>query len=122
MAVATPSLKKEVSVSYSDSVVGAAVFDLSGLPKEYFASTNNADVSWVQTIFQVLGLQSLLVSSLQLEGFRHVTVYGKDYRAIVVKQKFRYTALLLRQSNESFSEPFIRWAQSFEPGTLKFSP
>lgn len=104
---------------YSDSVIGAAIFDLSGLPKEYFTLTNSTDVSWVQTIFQALGLQSLLVSSLRLEGFRHVIAYGKEYRAIVVKQKFRYTALLVRQTNEDLPEAFIRWAQDFDPSALK---
>jgi predicted regulator of Ras-like GTPase activity (Roadblock/LC7/MglB family) len=109
-------------VPYSDLIVGAAIFDLSGLPKEYFASTDSNDVSWVQTVFQALGLQSLLISSLRLEGFRHVIVHGAKYQAVVVKQKNRYIALLVSQTKASISAPFIQWAQDFEPDKLKANP
>jgi hypothetical protein len=44
-------------VSYVDFVIGAATFDLSGLPKEYFVTVEGNDISWIQTIFQGLGLQ-----------------------------------------------------------------
>lgn len=104
---------------YTDCILGAAVFDLSGLPKEYYTTASSRDVSWVQTIFQALGLQLLLVSSLRLEGFRHAVVHGKQHRAIVVKQKSRYMALLLGGSAIEISEPLIRWVQEFEPSILK---
>lgn len=114
---------KDSQVSYSDSIIGAAIFDLSGLPKEYFSTAESSDISWVQTIFQALGLQSLLISSLQLEGFRHAIVHGSDYRAIVVRQKNRYTALLIRQADQAIvSSDFIRWSLDFEPRTLRTHP
>jgi hypothetical protein len=114
---------KESSVSYSDSVIGAAIFDLSGLPKEYFTTSDSSDVVWVQTIFQALGLQSLLTSSLRLEGFRHAIVHGKDHRAIVVRQKNRYTALLLQRSEADItSEGFLKWAIEFDPSALRSNP
>lgn len=123
IAATVNSTAKDFSVSYSDSVIGAAIFDLSGLPKEYFTTTESNDVSWVQTIFQALGLQSLLSSSLRMEGFRHAIVHGSEYRAIVVRQKSRYTALLLPQSDlEIVSESFIRWSHEFEPNTLRSHP
>lgn len=110
-------------MSYSDSIIGAAIFDLSGLPKEYFTTAESNDVSWVQTIFQALGLQSLLISSLQLEGFRHAVVHGSGYRAIVVRQKARYTALLMRQSDSQImSDEFVQWSIEFEPRTLRTHP
>lgn len=120
--LSNPPSVKDFSVSYSASVIGAAIFDLSGLPKEYFTTGECSDVSWVQTIFQALGLQSLLISSLRLEGFRHVVVHGKKYRAIVVRQKNRYTAILINQTTEPVSEDFIQWAQRFEPASLKSDP
>jgi hypothetical protein len=114
---------KELSVSYSDSIIGAAIFDLSGLPKEYFTTTDSSDIVWVQTIFQALGLQSLLTSSLRLEGFRHAIVHGKEYRAIVVRQKARYTALLLQHTDADLtSEEFIQWAIEFDPAGLRAHP
>jgi hypothetical protein len=114
-------MPKDLSVSYSDSVIGAAIFDLSGLPKEYFTTIESNDVGWVQTIFQALGLQSLLISSLRLEGFRHAIVHGLEYRAIVVRQRSRYTALLIRQGT-IISDSFIQWSQDFEPSTLRAHP
>lgn len=113
----------DARVSYADSVIGAAIFDLSGLPKEYFTTAETSDVSWVQTIFQALGLQSLLMSSLQLEGFRYAVIHGSGYRAIVVRQKVRYTALLVRRADlDVVSESFIHWSQEFEPATLRSHP
>jgi hypothetical protein len=110
---------QDVWVNYSDSVLGAAIFDLSGLPKEYFTTADSGDISWVQTIFQALGLQSLLVSSLQLEGFHHAAIHGAGYCAVVVRQPAQYTALLVRQTDfKNFPASFIRWMQDLEPTIL----
>ncbi|WP_416674219.1 hypothetical protein [Egbenema bharatensis] len=106
-------------MTYSNHIIGAAIFDLNGLPKEYFTTNESSDVNWVQTIFQALGLQSLLLSSLQLEGFRYVVVHGRECRAIVIKQKSCYTAILFRQVSEVASEMFVKWAQEFEPASLR---
>ena len=117
------SSDQDIRVSYSDSIVGAAIFDLSGLPKEYFTTTESNDVSWVQTIFQALGLQSLLISSLRLEGFRHAMIQGSDYRAIVVRQRVRYMALLLRRDDvDVASDSFLNWSFDFEPSILRTHP
>lgn len=116
------SLAMDGSVSYFELVIGAAIFDLSGLPKEYFTAGESHDIGWVQTIFQALGLQSLLTSSLRLEGFRYVVVHCKEYQAIVVKQKSYYTAILIQRTDETLSNSFIRWAQAFEPRALKSDP
>jgi hypothetical protein len=108
--------------SYAEFVIGAAIFDLSGLPKEYLVSSDSSDAGWVQTIFQALGLQSLLTSSLKLESFRYGIVHGKDTRAIVLRQRTCYIALLIRPSLRSISKDFVRWAQEFELAHLKADP
>ncbi|MBF2025976.1 MAG: hypothetical protein IGS48_04305, partial [Oscillatoriales cyanobacterium C42_A2020_001] len=69
-------------MSYMNDVIGAAIFDLNGLPKEYFTTSDNSNMGWVQTIFQALGLRSLLISSLQLEGFHYATIQGLEHCAI----------------------------------------
>lgn len=107
---------------FIDDVVGAAIFDLNGLPKEYFTTSENSNMSWVQTIFQALGLRSLLMSSLQLEGFHHAAIQGDGYYAIVVKQRSHYTALLLNHQGDDVPEPLIEWAQNFEPRILQEDP
>ena len=107
---------------YPDYIVGAAIFDLNGLPKDYFTTADNHSMSWVQTIFQALGLRSLLMSSLQLEGFHHATIYGTEYCAVVVKQKNHYTALLVKQKDDIVNEAFIQWVQTFQLNDLKQNP
>lgn len=115
--------EQDTRVSYSNSIVGAAIFDLSGLPKEYFTTSESSDVSWVQTIFQALGLQSLLMSSLRLEGFRHAVIHGQDYLAVVVRQRVRYMALLVhREELQVISEGFLIWSLDFEPSILRTHP
>ncbi|MGK7900490.1 MAG: hypothetical protein AB4352_03570 [Hormoscilla sp.] len=109
--------------SYMDMILGAAIFDLNGLPREYLITNEVKNMSWVQTIFQALGLRSLLMSSLRLEGFHHVTIYSKDHCALVVKQKTQYTALLINQTQSTpVSKAFIEWAQNFQPEQLKLNP
>jgi hypothetical protein len=76
----------------------------------------------VQTIFQALGLRSLLMSSLQLEGFHHATIYGSEYCAVVVKQRTHYTAMLIRQRDEVITDAFIQWVQSFQLSEFKQNP
>ncbi|WP_088892615.1 hypothetical protein [Leptolyngbya ohadii] len=112
----------ESSMLYVDAVIGAAIFDLNGLPKEYLTSKESQDLGWVQTVFQALGLQSLLMSSLRLEGLRHVVVHGLDFQAIVVRQETCYIALLLRSVPPHLDPQFIQWARNLEPATLRKSP
>jgi hypothetical protein len=103
---------------FVEHIVGAAVFDLSGLPEDYFISTASSNVDWVQTVFQVLGLQALLLASFKLNDFQHAIIRGQGYQAIIVKQCNCYSALLL-QNQPDFSPELIKWAQAFEPARLK---
>lgn len=103
--------------------MGAAVFDLNGLPQEYYVTRDSYDVSWVQTIFQALGLRSLITSSLQLDGFTHAMIHGDRYSAIIVKQRVTYLALLMRRVDVSDStQAFVVWMQNFDPSSLKAYP
>jgi hypothetical protein len=111
-----------VPTSYIDRVLGAIIFDLNGLPKEYFTSSEKLDAKWAQTIFQALGLRSLLMASLQLEGFHHFTVQGNESCAVVVKQKSHYTALMLKQSEEEISAHLVEWVQNFQTSILHEDP
>jgi len=108
---------------YLGSVVGAAVFDLSGLPREYLVTDEVDNVGWVQTVFQALGLRSLLMSSLQLDGFHYASTCADGYRAIVVKQKDQYIALLLKpEHSHPVTQDLINWARTFDPDELKLYP
>jgi hypothetical protein len=114
------AIAQNPDLGYADLIMGAAIFDLSGLPKEYFTTSESSDISWVQTIFQAVGLQSLLISSLQLQGFQHALIHGTGYSAVVVKQKLHYTALLVKpDSPDEISQALLQWLQELEPSTLR---
>jgi hypothetical protein len=106
-------------MSYTDVVVGAAIFDLSGLPREYLTSQENHNLSWVQTIVQALGLQSLISSSLRLDGLRYTVVHGLEFQAIVVRQESCYVALLTRGGDVHLDSQFIQWAKQLQPSSLQ---
>lgn len=102
--------------------LGAATFDLSGLPKEYYTLVDGSkSIIWVQPIFQALGLKSLLAASLPVENFTHAVIRGKEYTAVVVKQQGNYFALLILQS-EIINDKFLSWAQCFDATSLKNNP
>jgi hypothetical protein len=112
-----------LSVSYFDRILGAAIFDLSGLPKDYYISIESADISWVQTIFQALGLQGLLTTSFQIDGFRHAVIHGAHCHAVIVRQASCYVAILMQQNDTLASaEDLAQWASDFDPTTLASDP
>lgn len=109
--------------TYEELVLGAALFDHSGLPREYFTTADNRDIGWVQTLFQALGLQSLLMSSLRLEGFDYAIAQGKGYFALVVRQRNYYLALLISQSNLLGDVPaLVNWAHTLDLSFLRANP
>jgi hypothetical protein len=114
-----PSTVSAPDSFYIDHILGAAIFDLNGLPKEYFTTADEPGLNWVQTIFQALGLRSLLMAFLQLEEFHHAAIQGEEYCAIVVKQKNWYVALLVYQKQEEISEDLVQWVQNFQPEILR---
>ncbi|MEE3719142.1 hypothetical protein V2H45_20565 [Tumidithrix elongata RA019] len=109
--------------SFENYALGAATFDLSGLPKEYFSLVDGSkSIIWVQPIFQAIGLKSLLAASLSLDTFNYVVIRGNDYTALVVRQQSCYLAILLEPTNEAIDEKLINWARQFDTSKLKKHP
>ena len=77
-------------------VLGVAIFDLNGLPREYFITEENPSIHWVQLVFQALGLRSLLSHSLSVEGFQQMTIRLENTTTIVVHRYQDYIALQLK--------------------------
>jgi hypothetical protein len=106
-----------------ENIIGVAIFDFSGLPREYFITADNESTSWVQIVFQALGLKSLLMSSLKLEGFSHICIELSGQTAIVVRTKEEYVALLMRHpltfSTAQESDRFSHWVRQFEQRLLR---
>jgi hypothetical protein len=109
--------------SFEVYTLGAATFDLSGLPKEYYTLVDGSkSIIWVQPIFQALGLKSLLAASLPVENFTYAVIHGKEYTAVVIKQQGNYLALLIEPQSEIIDDKFLHWAYTFDATSLKHNP
>jgi predicted regulator of Ras-like GTPase activity (Roadblock/LC7/MglB family) len=106
-----------------NSILGVAIFDLNSLPKEYYITTENDNTHWVQLVFQALGLKSLLMSSLKLDGFLHISIGSSQQTAIVVRGKDDYIALLMRDpilfKDVEQADKFSQWVRHFEQKLLR---
>lgn len=89
----TQSTKTALKIA---DILGVAVFDVNGLPCQYFVTEENPSTSWVQIVFQALGLRTLLASSLELEGFQQITIHLEETTAILVRRREDYIALQFR--------------------------
>lgn len=107
-------------------IIGVAVFDRGGLPREYFVTAENDSTSWVQIVFQALGLKSLLMASLKLESFQQIAIGLHHQTAFVIRTKTDYVALLLdgthHFSSVEAAERFNQWVRQFEQQSLRQHP
>jgi len=107
-------------------ILGVALFDLSGLPREYFVTDENPTTGWVQIVFQALGLRSLLSSSLELEGFHQITINLEATTAMVVRRKKDYIALQFRGklalNNATDEERLLALVAALNPDKLRQHP
>jgi hypothetical protein len=121
--IATTTMTTLEETKFEAYTLGAATFDLSGLPKEYYTLVDGSkSIIWVQPIFQALGLKSLLSASLPVENFTHAVIHGKEYTAIVIKQQGNYLALLIDPTIEIVDDQFLSWAHYFDATSLKSNP
>ncbi len=122
-SIALTTMTASEETKFEAYTLGAATFDLSGLPKEYYTLVDGSkSIIWVQPIFQSLGLKSLLTASLPVENFTYAVIHGKEYTAVVIKQQGNYLALLVDPQSEIINDKFLNWAQSFDATSLKNNP
>lgn len=107
-------------------LLGLALFDINGLPLKYFVTDANPGTDWVQIVFQALGLRSLLVSSLELEGFQQIVINLQQKSAIVVRRRHDYVALLigepLTDGDDEAINRISRWIGQLDVTTLNQHP
>ena len=115
------SILNELSVLRQ--VNGVAVFGLDGLSEEYFSTDENSDTGWIQIISHTLGMQSLLSSALQVDGFRHAIIHGSSDSAIVIKQFSRYLAFFVSgETLDDLADKIVSGMRNFDPGMLYADP
>jgi hypothetical protein len=107
-------------------ILGVALFDLSGLPREYFVTEENPSTQWVQIVFQALGLRSLLATSLELEGFHQFIVRQANTTAILIRRRQDYIALQFKGrlvlSNPADTEHLTTLLNALNPEKLRQHP
>lgn len=107
-------------------ILGVAIFDVNGLPREYFVTDENPSTHWVQIVFQALGLQSLLASSLELEGFQQITTHLEESTIVVVRRRHDYIALLFEGNvllkNKADNDRFTNLISALDLAKLKDHP
>ncbi len=109
--------------TFEDAIVGAVIFDWNGLPQEYFVSQASEPLLWEKTVFQVLGLRWLLMSTLNLENFHYAKVLCEAHTAFILRQQEYYVALLLDTSLIQTNDPLLMeglW--NFQVSGLRSNP
>jgi hypothetical protein len=97
---------------YAQYVLGAAFFDLDGLSRTCINAPDMSKVSWVQTTFEALRLQSLLGCWLKLRGVEHIMIRGRECQILLVRQRDRYLGLLIKQdAPDCVVQALTKWAK-----------
>jgi hypothetical protein len=109
-------------------IVGAAVFDWTGLPIYYFVPLQSVALPWEEVVCEALGLQSLLLKLLRLEGFSSARaishpIEGVCYSAFVMRRPNHYLALLIDDRESCLDNPDFRdWLDRVDAIQLKNNP
>ena len=115
----------KISLEITD-ILGVALFDLNGLPRDYFVTEASPTTSWIQIVFQALGLRSLLSSSMPLGDFQQITIQLKDTTAMVVRRKQDYIALQFREKltlhSQADEELLLQFIEALNPEQLRQHP
>lgn len=112
-----------MSLPNIDQILGVAVFDSLGLPCDYFITSQHQDTEWVQLVFQSLGLQNLVASTMDLPTFDHGMIRTKVGNIIIVCCQNRYVALLVKRSlpqeRPQIDGALVDWICNFESTVLR---
>ena len=106
-----------------DQILGLAVFDPMGLPRDYFITPQHKDTEWIQLVFQSLGLRHLIASALDLPGEGHIIIRTKIGNIVVVGYELGYIALLLKRSlpqeRPQIDKYWVDWVCDFEATVVR---
>ncbi|MEA5462174.1 hypothetical protein [Leptothoe sp. PORK10 BA2] len=123
MSTSNPQPLKAVSLLKIDQILGLAVFDPMGLPRDYFITSQHPDTEWVQLVFQSLGLQQLVAATMDLPELEHALIRTKIGNIIVVFCQKRYIALLVKralpQERPQIDGDLVDWICDFEATVVR---
>ena len=106
-----------------EQILGLAVFDSMGLPRSSFITPKHQDTDWVQLVFQFLGLQQLMASTMGLPMGGHIMVRTKIGNIVVIRRDHGYVALLLKralpQERPEINSDWVDWICDFEANVVR---
>ncbi|MBX2866260.1 MAG: hypothetical protein KTR27_22145 [Leptolyngbyaceae cyanobacterium MAG.088] len=117
---------KSVSLPDVDQILGLAVFDPVGLPRDYFITLQHENTEWIQLVFQLLGLQQLMVSTMTLPRLGHAMMRTKVGNIVVICVDQGYIALLIKralpQERPHVTSAWVDWICEFEANVVRSHP
>lgn len=123
MSTSNPQSLKSLDLPNIEQILGVAVFDSMGLPRDYFITSHHKDTQWVQLVFQSLGLQQLMASTMKLPPLGHAMVRTKVGNIVVVRCDQGYIALLIKRSlpqeRPQIDSNWVNWVCDFEAHVLR---
>lgn len=118
-----PQSLKSVGLPDVEQILGLAVFDVQGLPRESFITPQHKDTEWVQLVFQLLGLQYLLAAEMELPPVDHAVIRSKVGNIVIVRSQQGYIALFLKralpQERPSITQAWVEWICDFEQNIVR---
>ncbi|MEM1242419.1 MAG: hypothetical protein AAGI45_21520 [Cyanobacteria bacterium P01_H01_bin.26] len=126
MSITNPQPLQSVGLPNIEQILGLAVFDPMGLPCDYFITTHHTDTEWIQSAFQLLGLQQLIASTMELPVLEHAVIRTKTGNIAIVCCDRKYIALLIKralpQELPDIDSAWIAWACHFEATVVRNHP
>ncbi len=126
MSTSNPQPLNSVGLPDVEQILGLAVFDAAGLPRDYFITPQHEDIEWIQLVFQALGLQQLMVSTMGLPVLSHAMLRTKAGNVVVICCQQRYIALLLKralpQERPQVDNSWVDWVCEFEAKSVRNHP
>lgn len=114
---------KSIGLPNVDQILGLAIFDPMGLPRDYFITPQHKETEWVQLVFQSLGLQQLIRDTMALPVVRHVMIRTRIGNIVVVCCESGYIAVLLKralpQERPQLDEEWLDWIRDFEATSVR---
>lgn len=115
-----------VNLPNVEQILGLAVFDARGLPRDYFITSEHKDTEWIQLVFQALGLQQLLSSEMELPELDNVVIRTKVGNIVVIRAEQGYIALLIKrllpQERPQIDRHWVDWILNFEATMVRTHP
>ena len=118
-----PQSLKSVGLPNTEQILGLAVFDAQGLPRDSFITPQHKDTEWVQLVFQSLGLQQLLATEMELPQLDHAIIRTKIGNIVIIRSPQGYIALLLKrllpQEHPNVTRDWVEWICNFEKNIVR---